>query len=408
MPRLRICAAPSEPVPSASALSGLDTPCLLLDRARLERNAAAMRARAASLGVTLRPHFKTAKSLEVARLAEGRAPEVGPGAVPGAGGEPGPVTASTLAEAECLAAAGWRDVLYAVAIAPAKLPRAARLVRDTGATLRLVLDGAGAARALSEAATALDLPAPLSVLLELDCGEHRSGAAPASDELLAAAAALRSPALRLDGVMTHAGHSYGVSDPADLRALAERERAAAADSAAALREAGHPCPVVSVGSSPTLAHAEHLRGVTEARAGVYLFWDLAQHSRGLCAPGDIAASVLTTVIGHQRRGPALVLDAGALALSKDLTANRFLPDTHYGWVCDVATGARLGTLAVTDAYQEHGMVPVPDEGWFDRLPVGSLVRVLPNHACLTAAAHTHYHVLEGGRVAGRWERMGGW
>ncbi|MBV9749307.1 MAG: alanine racemase domain-containing protein [Acetobacteraceae bacterium] len=175
-----------------------------------------------------------------------------------------------------------------------------------------------------------------------------------------------------------------------------------------LRALGHPCPIVSVGSTPTVLFAEHLRGVTEARAGIYLFWDLAQLSRGVCAEADIAVSVLATVIGHQRRGPSLVLDAGALALSKDLGANPYLPDARYGWVCDPDTLERLGTLSVETVHQEHGAVPLPDESWFGRLPVGSAVRILPNHACLTCAAYGSYDVLRDGAVVDRWTRTGGW
>lgn len=376
------------------ALAGLETPRLLLDRNRLERNAARMRERCAALGVTLRPHLKTAKSVEVARLA--------------GGGAPGPVTVSTLAEAEHLAAAGWRDILYATAMAPAKVARAARIQREAGARLLLALDGPEAAALLGEAAASQG--ATFDVLAEVDCGEHRSGTAPASAELaaLAAAVADAAPRLRLEGVMTHAGHSYALDDPAGVRDLAEAERAAAVSSAEMLRALGHPCPIVSVGSTPTVLFAEHLRGVTEARAGIYLFWDLAQLSRGVCAEADLAVSVLATVIGHQRRGPSLVLDAGALALSKDLGANRFLPDARYGWVCDPDTLERLGTLSVEVVHQEHGTVPVPDEGWFARLPVGSVVRVLPNHACLTCAAYGSYDVLRDGAVVDRWTRTGGW
>lgn len=374
-------------------LAALETPRLLLDRSRLERNASHMRARCDALGVGLRPHLKTAKSVEVARLA--------------GGGQPGPVTVSTLAEAEFLAAAGWRDILYATAMAPAKVERAARIQRDTGAALRLVVDSVEAATML--AAQAARHGASFGCLIEVDCGEHRSGTGPASDELMAVAAAVaRAPQLRLDGVMTHAGHSYALDDIAGLRALAEVERAAAVSSAALLRSVGHPCPIVSVGSTPTVLYAEHLHGVTEVRAGIYLFWDLAQLSRGMCTAGDLAVSVLATVIGHQRRGPSLVLDAGALALSKDIGANRFMPDAHYGWVCDPATLERLGTLSVETVHQEHGTVPVPSEDWFGRLPIGSTVRILPNHACLTCAAYPAYDVVVDGAVVDRWDRTGGW
>ena len=377
-----------------TALDGLETPRLLLDADRLARNAARMRARCAELGVALRPHFKTAKSREVALAATG--------------GAPGPVTVSTLAEAEFLAAAGWRDLLYATAMAPAKLARAARIRRETGASLRLTLDCPEAARLVGTAAKALD--APFGVLLEVDCGEHRSGTEPASADLAATAAAVAeaAPHLQLDGVMTHAGHSYAAHDPAAVRAVAEAERVAAVASADMLRGLGHACPIVSVGSTPTVLFAEHLRGVTEVRAGIYLFWDLAQLSRGVCGVDDIAVSVLATVIGHQRRGPSLVLDAGALALSKDTGANRLLPDAGYGWVCDARTLGRIGALSVETVHQEHGSVPVPDETWFARLPIGSVVRILPNHACLTCAGYGAYDVLRAGAIRETWARTGGW
>lgn len=375
-------------------LASLETPRLLLDRERLERNASRMRERCDALGVALRPHLKTAKSVEVAWLA--------------GGGQPGPVTVATLAEAEYLAAAGWRNILYATAMAPAKAARAARIQRDTGTVLLLAVDSVDAAFML--AAKAAEHGASFGCLIEVDCGEHRSGTAPASGELaeVAAAVAAGAPHLRLDGVMTHAGHSYTLGDIGALRAMAEAERAAAVSSAEMLRSLGHSCPIVSVGSTPTVLYAEHLHGVTEARAGIYLFWDLAQLSRGMCAETDIAVSVLATVIGHQRRGPSLVLDAGALALSKDLGANCFMPDAHYGWVCDAATLQRLGTLSVETVHQEHGTVPVPDEGWFTRLPIGSTVRILPNHACLTCAPYRSYDLVAGGAVVDRWNRTGGW
>jgi len=379
---------------------GLITPRLLLDADRLDRNAARLRARSDDLGVTLRPHLKTAKSLHVARIA--------------AGSESGPITVSTLAEAEYFAAAGWRDILYSSAITPVKLARADRIQRQHGACLLLVLDNKDAAAAVGSASASLG--ARFGVLLEIDCGEHRSGVEPASEELVALAEVVEAgfPHLELMGVMTHAGHSYALNEPAQIRALAEVERRAAVTSAESLLARGHSCPIVSVGSTPTVVFAEHLRGVTEVRAGIYLFWDLSQLSRGVCAEEDIAISVLATVIGHQRRDQSLILDAGALALSKDTGAHRFMPDAGYGWVCDVATLKRFGSLSVSTVHQEHGTVPVPDESWFARLPIGSRVRILPNHACLTCAAYSSYDVLRAGpppsttHLIEQWPRVGGW
>lgn len=369
------------------------TPRLVLDADRLALNALRMRDLCEALGVTLRPHVKTSKSIDVALVASG--------------GERGPITVSTLAEAEHFAAAGWRDILYATAMVPAKLARADRIQCETGARLLIAADDAGAVAALGEEAARLN--AHFDLLIEVDCGEHRSGTAPASKSLMAIAAAVDDcPYLSLAGVMTHAGHSYALNDTAGIRALAEVERRAAVDSAEMLRAHGYDCPIVSVGSTPTALFAEHFAGVTEVRAGIYLFWDLAQLSRGICAPEDIAVSVLATVIGHQRQGPSLVIDAGALALSKDVGAQRFMPDAGYGWVCDAVTLKRLDILRVTTVHQEHGSVPVPDESWFDRLPIGKFVRIIPNHACLTCAGYASYDVLRAGKPAGVWPRASGW
>ncbi|OYW32382.1 MAG: hypothetical protein B7Z41_08565 [Rhizobiales bacterium 12-66-7] len=370
----------------------IETPALLLDRARLEANAARMRTRCAALGVRLRPHLKTAKSINVACVAL-------------ADGAPC-LTVSTLKEAEYLAAAGYADILYATAIAPQKLAHAAR-IQAGGADLLLVADSL----AVVEAAEGFCARSGtiLSFLVEIDCGEHRSGLLPDQPEVVELARAIAdAPHLRFRGVMTHAGHSYASDKIADVVRTAAAERDAAVKAAEAIRAAGIPVEIVSVGSTPTVLHADHLHGVTEVRCGIYMFWDLAQVSRHICGLDDIAVSVLATVIGHNRAARALILDAGALALSKDLGANTFLPDVRYGYVCDAATGQRLGALSVASVHQEHGHVPVEDPAWFDRLPVGATVRILPNHACLTCAAYDRYEVVEQGIVTGRWPRISGW
>jgi D-serine deaminase-like pyridoxal phosphate-dependent protein len=319
----------------------------------------------------------------------------------------GPITVSTLKEAEYFAAAGYRNILYATAIVPNKLARVAKITRETAAAIHLSVDSPAMVQQL--AARAFELDASFSVLIEIDCGERRSGAAAGSADIIAIADALAAaPSLELAGVMTHAGHSYSTNQRTVVSALASLERDAAVSAAKMLREHGFLCDMISIGSTPTVAFADHLDGVTEVRAGIYMLWDLAQFSRGLCSLDSIALSVLASVIGHNRAGMSLVLDAGALALSKDIGAQRFLRDVGYGYVCNAETSARFGTLTVTGVHQEHANVAVPDAGWFDRLPLGSVVRILPNHACLTAAAYDRYHVLRQGRVIDQWPRINGW
>ena len=377
--------------PAGPSLLTLETPRLILDLDRLARNCAAMRTRCDALGVALRPHLKTAKSVDVARTATNSV---------------GGITVSTLKEAEHFAQAGYRDILYAATIVPGKLAHAARIM-EMGCDLVLVTDSLDVISAASRFATERKIT--LSLLIEIDCGEHRSGLVAGSPEIVALARAIAAgPSLRFRGVMTHAGHSYGPSDPAAVVPIAAAERDAAVNAAQAIRAAGLSCDMVSIGSTPTVLYADHLRGVTEVRAGIYMLWDLAQLSRKVCRIEDIAVSVLASVIGHNRAGRSLILDAGALALSKDIGANKYLPDAGYGYVCDARTAVRLGTLSVDVVHQEHGTVTVDDEAWFARLPVGSLVRVLPNHACITCAGYDTFDAVRGEQVVARFPRVNGW
>ena len=370
-----------------------ETPRLLLDPEKLQSNVDRMAARARELGVTLRPHLKTPKSLKVAECA-----------IPD---KSAPVTVSTLREAEYFAQGGYTDILCAAGTTPNKITHADKIQRETGARILLVTDSVEMVKAAD--ARAGELNASFECLIEVDSGEHRSGVQPASPELLDVADALKQAShFTLAGVMTHAGHSYTTNKEDEQTSIAESERGAVADSAVALRAAGHDCEIVSAGSTPTVLHAEHLDGITEMRAGVYLFGDLAQVSLGSCAIDDIAVSVLASVIGHNRAGKSLILDAGALALSKDIGANTFMPDVKYGYVCDAQSGAPYSGLSVLTVYQEHGIVPVLDESWFERLPIGSQVRILPNHSCMTCAAYEIYDIVRGGEIVEEWPRVNGW
>lgn len=371
----------------------LETPALLLDIDRLRNNAGAMRKRCADLGVQLRPHLKTSKSLNVAEVATA--------------GMFGPITVSTVKEAEYFARGGYRDIMYAIAIAEPKLAHIDRIQRETGARVLIVVDTIEAATMVAGRASSFGQK--VHCLIEVDCGEHRSGLPPQADEIVPIARILSdSPGVAFEGVMTHAGHSYSSADRDVVEVIAEAERRAAVDAAEILRGAGLDCPVVSVGSTPTVLFARHLEGVTEVRCGIYLFWDLAQLSRNVCQQEDIAVSVLASVIGHNRTNMSVIIDAGALALSKDLGANANLPDVKYGYVCDPVSLERLGAISLDIVHQEHGTVTVPSTDWFDRLPIGGLVRVLPNHACLTCAAYDKYWIVMDGELAGTWPKINGW
>ena len=178
------------------------------------------------------------------------------------------------------------------------------------------------------------------------------------------------------------------------------------DLANRLRAADLPVPVVSIGSTPTATHVDHLDGIDEVRAGNYIFFDAFQATLGSCGFDDCALTVLAAVVHRDWTRRQIVIDAGAIALSKDRGAVELDPSCGYGRVYDLA-GSDLG-LRVASLSQEHGSLKVNDEEMLERLRVGSRVRVLANHSCLTAAQHAFYHVLEGGRIVDRWEIQRGW
>jgi len=353
-----------------------------------------MRARVRELGVTLRPHVKTSKSIDVLRIL--------------AGGSELPITVSTLAEADYFFVRGVRDILYAVGIAPVKLPHVARLI-GAGCRLRVILDSIEAADAVQAFGASEGLT--IEALIEVDTDGRRAGVDPADELLIEIARRLSSgEGARLAGVMTHAGGSYSARTVGEFEEIAERERAGAVGAAERLRAAGFPVEIVSVGSTPTVHYAPTLDGVTEARVGVYAFGDLVQVELGTCAIDDIAISVLASVIGHSRGHGRVLVDAGFLALSRDRGTADFPVDWGYGAVCDARTGALIERVRVESTNQEHGIVTArAGELDWSRFPIGGRVRILPNHACATAAAYDRYFVTDGAdTITDVWDRVNGW
>ncbi|MEH6630406.1 MAG: alanine racemase [Halopseudomonas aestusnigri] len=374
-------------------IQDLDTPCLLLERDRLEANLDRMKKAAQSRSTSFRPHLKTAKSLEVAKLAI-EASGVG-------------ATVSTLKEAEILGRQGFTDLLYAVAISPQKLKRVSAL-RAEGIDLKVVVDSVEMAEHLSTFYKMTEDAIP--TLIELDLDGHRSGVRPEDSAQLVAIGRELGRYQQLQGVMAHAGESYGLSDPSDLQLSAHNEAKSACAAAQTLRDAGLLCPTVSIGSTPTALAGESYEGVTELRAGVFMFFDLVQSGVGVCTKDDIALSVLTTVISTDMAANRVVVDAGWMALSRDRGTARQAQDYFYGQVC-LQDGTVLTDILVLDAQQEHGIIGMrPGSGaTMPNLLIGDRLRILPNHACATAAQHSAYHVINSQtEIEAVWPRFSGW
>ena len=375
-------------------ITNLETPCLILDKSRLKKNIAHIHHRMKNRGVNLRPHGKSAKNIEIMKMA--------------LEGQSGGITVSTLKEAEYYFSHGIRDIVYAVGIAPVKLQRIVRLIQQ-GADITLLLDSPTQVMFVADAGKKNGLTIP--ALIELDCDGHRSGVTLENGLLVEIGTLLaREEGVSLAGVLTHAGESYQCKSVQEIRTMAETERAMAVACAERLHQNGLPCPMVSVGSTPTANFAEDLTGVTEVRAGVFMFYDLVMAGLGVCDEEDIALSVLTSVIGHQARKGWVITDAGWMALSRDRGTSAQKMDQGYGRVCDTA-GHPMGELTVSGANQEHGIVSDRNRAelpW-ESLSIGSMLRILPNHACATGAMYDRYYVMDGSeKIEETWHRVNGW
>jgi D-serine deaminase-like pyridoxal phosphate-dependent protein len=356
-----------------TSLHDLPTPSLLLDLDVLEANLRRMSERAAALGVALRPHIKTHKCVEVAERQR-------------ALGIQG-ITVSTLHEARVFADHGFDDLTWAFPVILSRLDEVRELAER--ATLRLVVDSPEAVAALES------LGLPLHVWLKVDCGYHRAGVDPESPASLELARRLAgSPTLTFDGILSHSGHAYHGPTREEVAAAAEEERAVMAGFAERLRDLGIAVPRVSVGSTPAMAVVERLDGATEARPGNYCFYDFTQVALGSCAVRDCAVTVLASVVSHRPGDGRSVVDAGALALSKDLGPKG--GETMGEVFADYRAGALDPEARLVNLSQEHGILSAPR-------PVGSRVRVLPNHSCLTVAQFDEYAVVRGDEVVDRWK-----
>lgn len=368
-------------------ITQLDTPYLLIDEARLIQNITHLKQRVTSRGSQLRPHLKTLRTIEAAEYL--------------LDSQQSPATVSTLAEAEAYAAAGYTDLLYAVGIAPAKLPRVARL-RQQGTDLHILLDNPAQAQAVINYADSHQQQ--FSVFIEIDCDDHRGGIKPNDPQLISIAHSLGK---HFTGLMTHAGGSYECHSDNALKNMAQQECHAILLAENTLKAAGINCQSTSVGSTPTAHFGEDFSCVSDVRAGVYTTFDLVMKNIGVCDFSDVAMSVVTTVIGHNTDKNWLLIDAGWMALSRDRGTAEQRQDFAYGQVCSLS-GEPLDGLLVNGTSQEHGVIELPSTQSLTEYPIGSCLRILPNHACATAAMHPVYHILMRNGSHNTWQRIVGW
>jgi D-serine deaminase-like pyridoxal phosphate-dependent protein len=323
----------------------------------------------------VRPHIKTHKCIEVGKRQRDK----------GAEG----IAVSTLPEARAFAEHGFDDITWAYPVQVGRIAEAAALADRI--TFRLTVDTPEAVAALERAGL------PCHVWLKVDCGYHRAGVDPTTQYAVDVALAIcESPVLTFDGLLTHAGHAYQGPSLTEARAAAIEERDGIVAFADRLRSLGVEVRGLSVGSTPGMVAVDHLAGVTEARPGNYVFHDHTQVQLGSCTPRECALTVLASVISAQPGAAHCVTDAGALALSKDLGRGDASRPTMGEVFGDYEAGTLRQDVRLTSLSQEHGVASTA-------LPVGARLRILPNHACLTAPCFDTYHVVQGETVVDEWK-----
>ncbi|MHA2351999.1 MAG: alanine racemase [Candidatus Thorarchaeota archaeon] len=368
------------------SIHDLITPSVLVDLDRLEKNISYMAIRAKEGGVNLRPHIKTHKCLEIGKK------QIDAGAKG--------ITVSTLGEAMAFADAGFKDITYAVPLAPDKFEGVKQISERTH--LNVLVDHPIIADQLGLFCKKVGLS--IDVLVKVDCGLTRTGVNP---EIPAAISLVKkihsSPNLNFMGILTHAGHSYAMTTVADVKTIARHEQDVMIRFAKTLKaESAELAPeVVSIGSTPTTRLADTFQeGITEIRPGNYVFFDYTQVVLGSCESTDCALTVLSSVISANP--DRAVIDAGATALSKDKGPTNVEPDVGYGKIIkDYAAGKLDTEVMIALLSQEHGKLTFTRKTSFE-YELGEKIRIIPNHSCLTANLFDYYQVVKGDSVVDKW------
>ncbi|MGD1100655.1 MAG: alanine racemase [Terriglobia bacterium] len=351
----------------------LSTPALTVDLDALERNLNRGAELCRRQGVGLRPHTKTHKTVEVARL------QLAHGAVG--------LTVAKVGEAEVMAGAGLDDILVAFPIlGEEKLRRLARLARAR--RLLLSLDSEAAAQELSRAAAAQK--ASIGVLVEFDAGARRCGLDPGPALVALAKTIEKLPGLKFRGLMSFFGNVWGI--PEQRRAEAERVAERVARGLAAFRAERMPVEIVSGGSTPSAEFAHLVPGLTEIRPGTYVYNDLNTYYQGACRLEDCAVRVVATVVSTAVPGRAII-DAGSKTFSSDPLGSG--PKSGYGYVVEAPDAP------IIKLNEEHGHLDITQSR--HNFHVGEVVTVIPNHVCATVNMHDEILTLRQGEAVGCWK-----
>jgi D-serine deaminase-like pyridoxal phosphate-dependent protein len=352
----------------------VDTPALIVSEEILHRNIAEMASFAKSVGVNLRPHIKTHKSVQIARL------QMAAGAVG--------VTCAKVGEAEVMInEAGVEDVLLAYpVIGKPKYRRIVELMEK--ARIAVAVDSLEAAKAISDAMAHYDRT--IDVYVEVNTGQNRSGVMAGDEAVKFALAVARYPNLRLVGIMTHEGHvgSFSIDE---IEQVAKSAGEQMVETAEKIRKHGIELPVVSVGSTPAARFTPTVKGVTEMRPGTYVFNDNSLFRYGdTWGVEDCAARFVATVVSRPAKDRC-VLDTGSKSLAMDLSKSH----EGHGYIVGHPD------VIITKLSEEHGVCELPaGEPGFN---VGDRVEIIPNHVCPTVNLMDDVQIVRDGGIVDTWK-----
>lgn len=359
----------------------MSTPFAVIDVPILQRNINNFAQMFANSGINLRPHIKTHKCSEIAQR------QIQAGAVG--------ITTATILEAQDMADTGVNDIFMAYAVVgEAALAAFFRLHQQI--KISCAIDSVAHIEALAGHASANI--SPCKVRIEINCGHNRCGALPVEDDLLPLISCLHKHRERitLEGVFTHAGHAYATIDSNEIERIAHNEAQAVKKAAQIITAAGLPCPIISVGSTPTARFSLN-HGITEARPGNYVFFDNMQVANGSAKPGDCALKIVSRVIG--KYSDHLVIDAGSKSLGLDQGAHGSKAVNGYGSV------EGHNKASITRLSEEHGIINFASNE--EQIPgIGDFLIITPNHSCAAANLFSAYQLWNGEKVIGHWSLTG--
>ncbi|MCK5547666.1 MAG: alanine racemase [Thermoplasmata archaeon] len=339
-----------------SRIENVDTPSLIIDSDVLKRNIDNMMGVAKRSGIDLRPHVKTHKCPELAKM------QVRKGAVG--------IAVAKVSEAEVMAGEGLKNIQIAnEVVAPGKMARLVPLVDKCDLTI--AVDNRENVNDISK--TMKENGTSISVLVDIDVGLHRCGLSHENTKGIMRFVKFLSskPGIVFKGIMTHAGQVYRCRNIREVEKVGLFEGRRMVELASVIKKAGFGCETVSVGSTPTAMFAGSVPGVTEIRPGNYIFNDMIQVSKGVAKVTDCALRVLSTVISTPSRN-RVVIDAG----SKGLGPERIPHQKGKGYGHIVNKRATIKRLS-----EEHGIIGNMKKG--TTFGLGERIQIIPNHACYT-------------------------